>query len=82
MLGAEVVTLGLQLDVLRKGGGEHLQALGHDFLADTVTGDHCEANAARHTGTLPLVPWIDIAVPAFGQPPSGNHPFTPCMVRC
>ncbi|BCK68353.1 hypothetical protein Sgleb_22070 [Streptomyces glebosus] len=57
--GTEVVLLGFQLDVLREDRGQDLEALGHDFLADTVTGDHCEANAARHVWTLLSVPWID-----------------------
>ncbi|GAA1372742.1 hypothetical protein GCM10009612_65940 [Streptomyces beijiangensis] len=51
-LGAEVEVGGLQLHILRKDGGEDLETLGHDFLADAVTGDHCEFNAARHDGTL------------------------------
>ena len=55
-LGAEVVLLGLQLHVLREDGGEDLEALGHDLLADAVTGDHCEIDAARHVGTLRLRP--------------------------
>jgi hypothetical protein len=58
-LGAEVVLLGLQFDVLGEDGGEDLQALGHDLLADTVTGDHCETDGARHVGTLLRVPWND-----------------------
>ncbi|GAB2747154.1 hypothetical protein GCM10010442_78240 [Kitasatospora kifunensis] len=48
--GTEVVLGGLQLDVTGEGGGKHLEALGHHFLADTVTGDHCETKAARHEG--------------------------------
>ncbi|GGU44827.1 hypothetical protein GCM10010211_05600 [Streptomyces albospinus] len=58
-LGPEVVLLGFQLDVLREDRGQDLESLGHDFLADTVTGDHCEANAARHVWTLLPVPVID-----------------------
>lgn len=54
--GAEVELLGLQLHILRKDGGEDLETLGHDLLADAVTGDHCEIEAARHDGTLSLVP--------------------------
>lgn len=54
--GAEVVLLGFQLDVLREDRGQDLQALGHDLLADAVTGDHCESNAARHVWTLTLRP--------------------------
>lgn len=53
--GAEVVFLGLQLHILREDGAEDLEPLGHDLLADAVTGDHCEiedARASRHTGTL------------------------------
>ncbi len=53
---AEVVLPGLQLHVLRKHRREHFEALGHHFLADSVTGDHCEANAARHARTLLVVP--------------------------
>jgi hypothetical protein len=62
-LGAEVVLLGLQLHILRKDGGEDLQAFGHDFLADAVTGNHCEIDAARHAGTLLLVPGDDTGCP-------------------
>ncbi|GAA2467713.1 hypothetical protein GCM10010273_63560 [Streptomyces lavendulocolor] len=51
-LGAEVVLLGLQLHILREDGAKDLQALGHDFLADAVTGNHCEIDAARHVRTL------------------------------
>ena len=40
--GAEVELLGLQLHILREDGGEDLETLGHDLLADAVTGDHCE----------------------------------------
>ena len=55
-LGAKVVLLGLQLHILREDSVEDLEALGHDFLADSVTGDHCEIDAARHAGSLTVRP--------------------------
>ncbi len=48
--GAEVVLGRLHLDVRGEGGAEDLEAFGHHFLADAVTGDHCETKAARHVG--------------------------------
>ncbi len=66
--GTEVELLGLQLHILRKDGGEDLQTFGHDLLADAVTGNHCEIEAARHDGTLPLVPRDDMRRPACGRP--------------
>ncbi|GHH86721.1 hypothetical protein GCM10017771_24940 [Streptomyces capitiformicae] len=67
-LGTEVVFLGLQLHILRKDGGEDLEPLGHDFLTDAVTGDHCEIEAARHDGTVLLVPRDDTRCPGCGHP--------------
>ncbi|GGU92605.1 hypothetical protein GCM10010498_59670 [Streptomyces cavourensis] len=55
-LGAKVVLLGLQLHILREDSVEDFEALGHNFLADSVTGDHCEIDAARHAGSLTVRP--------------------------
>ena len=64
---AEVVLLGLQLHILGEDGVEDLQTLGHDLLADAVTGDHCEIDAARHGRTLLLVPRGDTDRPSCGR---------------
>src|SRR5690606_30832190 len=70
--GAEVELLGLQLHILRKDGGKDLETFGHDLLADAVTGDHCEIDAARHAGTLLLVPCTDTSRPGCGHPHGGR----------
>lgn len=61
--GAEVVLLRLQLHILRKHGGEHLEAFGHDLLADAVAGDDCEIEAARHGVTVRHVLERDMGCP-------------------
>src|SRR6185312_16443368 len=43
-----------------------------DLLADAVTGDHCEIDAARHAGTLLLVPCSDTSRPGCGHPRGGT----------
>ncbi len=54
--GAEVELGALQLHIGGKCRLQHLEALGHHFLADTVTGDDCETNRARHARRLRRCP--------------------------
>jgi len=55
-----------------QGGGQDLEALGHDLLADAVTRDHCELNGLRHGPTLRARPPCETRGSHSGHPVRGG----------